>query len=151
MTMMLIDSENFRRRCASALTHPVTVAARCRSAAERRPFQIVVAGLLGHRQAQRPGVGGVRLAVAGVCPVAVSEPAAFRPAGDDHRSYVGLPALYAAFNTFEPVHDRILWGLSLVAGGTAGSPLDPTDSLVIPFGLGIACGYGAGGRSVLTG
>ena len=28
--------------------------------------------------------------------------------------------------------------LSLVAGGTAGSPLDPSDSLVIPFGLGIA-------------
>ena len=27
MTMMLIDSENFRRRCASALTHPVTLAA----------------------------------------------------------------------------------------------------------------------------
>ena len=53
-------------------------------------------------------------------------------------AYVGLPALYAAFNTFDPVHDRILWGLSLVAGGTAGSPLDPTDSLVIPFGLGIA-------------
>ena len=53
-------------------------------------------------------------------------------------AYVGLPALYAAFNTFEPIHDRILWGLSLVSGGTAGSPLDPSDSLVIPFGLGIA-------------
>ena len=51
---------------------------------------------------------------------------------------LGLPLLYAAFNTFEPVHDAILRGLSIASGGTAGSPLDVTDSLVIPFGLGIA-------------
>ena len=43
-----------------------------------------------------------------------------------------------AFNTFEPVHERVVRGLSLVSGGTAGSPIDPSDSLVIPFGLGIA-------------
>ena len=61
-------------------------------------------------------------------------------------SYVGLPALYTAFNTFELVHDRILWGLSLVAGGTAGiSDWTPTDSLVIPIWIGnCVCGYGAG-------
>ena len=53
-------------------------------------------------------------------------------------AYMGLPLLYAAYNTFAPVHDVILWGLSIVSGGTAGSPLDATDSLVIPFGLGIA-------------
>ena len=53
-------------------------------------------------------------------------------------SYVGLPLLYAAFNTFAPVHDAILWGLSIISGGVAGSPLDASDSIVIPFGLGIA-------------
>ncbi len=53
-------------------------------------------------------------------------------------AYVGLPLLYAAFNTFAPVHDVIIRGLLLVSGGTSGSPLDPTDSLVIPVGLAIA-------------
>ena len=53
-------------------------------------------------------------------------------------AYVGLPLLYAAFNTFAPVHDAIIAGLSLLSGGSAGSPLDPTDSLVIPAGLVIA-------------
>ena len=53
-------------------------------------------------------------------------------------AYVGLPLLYAAFNTFEPVHYWILQGLSVASGGTAGSPLDVTDSLVIPFGWVIA-------------
>ena len=47
-------------------------------------------------------------------------------------AYVGLPLLYAAFNTFEPVHDVIMRGISL-AGGAAGSPRDATDSLVIPL------------------
>ena len=53
-------------------------------------------------------------------------------------SYVGMPLLYAAFNTVEPVHNVILGGLSLVGGGRAGSPLDATDSLVIPFAMAIA-------------
>ena len=47
-------------------------------------------------------------------------------------AYVGLPLLYAAFNTFDPVHDWIMRGISL-AGGAAGSPRDATDSLVIPL------------------
>ncbi len=67
-----------------------------------------------HRQAQRSGLDGVRAA------------------------YVGLPLLYAAFNTFPPLHDWIMRGLSLVSGGNGGSPLDPYDSVVIPFALGIA-------------
>ncbi len=52
-------------------------------------------------------------------------------------AYVGLPILYAAFNTFEPVHDWIMRGISL-AGGAAGSPRDATDSLVIPLAWGAA-------------
>ena len=47
-------------------------------------------------------------------------------------AYAGLPLLYAAFNTFDPVHDLIMRGISL-AGGAAGSPRDATDSLVIPL------------------
>ena len=131
-------SRSFRGHCASALTHPVTVAAVVVLLLNDALFKalwpdawitgklsdlawvvfaspllaFVLSLLLGRRRFGR------RTAIL--------------------VSYVGLPALYAAFNTFEPVHDRILWGLSLVAGGTAGSPLDPTDSLVIPFGLGIA-------------
>ena len=53
-------------------------------------------------------------------------------------AYIGLPLLYAAYNTFAPVHDVIIHGLSLLSGATSGSPLDPTDSLVIPVGLAVA-------------
>lgn len=53
-------------------------------------------------------------------------------------AYVGLPLLYAAFNTFGAVHDPIIGALSLVRGGPTYSPLDVTDSLVIPPGLALA-------------
>ena len=52
-------------------------------------------------------------------------------------AYAGLPLLYAGFNTFDPVHDWIMRGISL-AGGAAGSPRDATDSLVIPLAWGAA-------------
>ena len=52
-------------------------------------------------------------------------------------AYVGLPILYAAFNTFDPVHELIMRGISL-AGGAAGSPRDATDSLVIPLAWAVA-------------
>ena len=53
-------------------------------------------------------------------------------------AYIGLPMLYAAFNTFQPVHYWILRGISLASGGMGRTPLDATDSLVIPFGWAIA-------------
>lgn len=53
-------------------------------------------------------------------------------------AYIGLPALYAAFNTFEPLHDLIIQGLLMLSGASIGSPFDPTDSLVIPFGMAMA-------------
>ena len=53
-------------------------------------------------------------------------------------AYGGLPLLYAAFNTFAAVHDRMLGMFSLASKGSPGSPLDATDSLMIPLGLGIA-------------
>ena len=53
-------------------------------------------------------------------------------------AYAGLPLLYAAFNTFEPVHDAILRILGFVGGDGPRSPLDPTDSLVIPLAMAAA-------------
>ena len=50
-------------------------------------------------------------------------------------AYVGLPLLYAAFNTFAPVHDVVLRVLGVFGGDGPRSPLDPTDSLVIPFAM----------------
>lgn len=50
-------------------------------------------------------------------------------------AYAGLPLLYAAFNTFEIVHDAILRVLGSVGGDGPRSPLDPTDSLVIPLAM----------------
>ena len=138
MTMMLIDSENFRRRCASALTHPVTLVALVALLLNDGLFKSLwpdswVTGKL----SDLAWVVFASPLLAFVMSLFLSR-RAFTRRATVLVSYVGLPALYTAFNTFELVHDRILWGLSLVAGGTAGSPLDPTDSLVIPFGLGIA-------------
>ena len=132
------DSGSFRGHCASALTHPATVAAVVVLLLNDALFKSLwpdswVTGKLSDLAwvvFASPLLAFVLSLFLGRRPFV--ERAAFVTA------YVGLPALYAAFNTFDPVHDRILWGLSLVAGGTAGSPLDLTDSLVIPFGLGIA-------------
>ena len=123
-TMTLSDNKYFRSHCSSALTHPVTVAALVVLLLNDGCSKSLWPDSWVTGQAERPGVGGFRIAVAGVRPVAVPEPAP-RSAGGRRSSLrtLGLPALYAAFNTFEPVHDRILWGLSLVAGGTAGSPI----------------------------
>ena len=65
-------------------------------------------------------------------------------------AYIGLPALYAAYNTFAPLHDAILRAMSLISGGSGGSPLDATDSLVIPLGLAIALWVWRRGRTTLT-
>ena len=53
-------------------------------------------------------------------------------------AYIGLPLLYAAYNTFEPLHDAVMTGFSLLRGTPGGSPFDPADSIVIPFGVTIA-------------
>ncbi len=53
-------------------------------------------------------------------------------------AYLGLPLLYAAFNTFEAAHNAVLRGLALVGGSYPGSPLDATDSAVIPFAMAAA-------------
>ena len=131
-------SSDFRQRCASALTHPATVAALAVLVLNDLVFKAVWPGswatgklsdlawvvfaspLLAFFLSFLVGQERLRQRVAFL------------------GAYVGLPLLYAAFNTFTPVHNLILRGLSIASGGTAGSPLDATDSLVVPFGLGIA-------------
>lgn len=53
-------------------------------------------------------------------------------------AYAGLPLLYAAYNTFAPLHDWIMGGFMVLSGASAGSPLDPFDSLVIPPAMAVA-------------
>ena len=129
---------SFRHRCASALMHPATVAA---------VAVLLLNDVVFKSMWPDSWVTGKLSDLAWV--VFASPLLAFLLsflAGRSIRgrraaflaSYVALPLLYVAFNTFEPVHDAILRGLSIASGGTAGSPLDVTDSLVIPFGLGIA-------------
>ena len=129
---------SFRRQCAAALTHPVTLAAIgvlllndivlkslwpdawVTGKLSDLAWVVFASPLLAFLLSLVVGSGRV------------GQRAVFLSA------YAGLPLLYAAFNTFEPVHHWILRGISLVSGGTAGSPLDLTDSLVIPLGLGVA-------------
>ena len=138
INMMSGDTHNFRGRCASALTHPVTIASLVVLLLNDALFKSLwpdswVTGKL----SDLAWVVFASPLLAFVLSLFLGR-WLFGRRAVIVTAYVGLPALYAAFNTFEPVHDRILWGLSLVSGGTAGSPLDPTDSLVIPVGLGIA-------------
>ncbi len=128
----------FRRRAAAALTHPATLAALVallvNDIALKRAFpdawamgkisdlawMVFAPPLLAYALsliAGRSTLGG--RAVFGI-------------------AYVGLPLLYAAFNTFEPVHSAISRGLALVGGSGPGAPLDPTDSAVIPFAMAAA-------------
>ena len=66
-------------------------------------------------------------------------------------AYLGLPILYALFNTFEPVHDLILRVLSLDLGRPAVGLPDPADSLMIPPGLAIAFWVWRGGGGWFSG
>ncbi len=53
-------------------------------------------------------------------------------------AYIGLPLLYLAYNSIAPLHDAVMSAFSLARGTAGASPFDPTDSVVIPFGVGIA-------------
>ena len=128
----------FRQRCASALTHPVTIAAL---------VVLLVNDLVFKALWSNPWTTGKLSDLAWV--IFASPLLAFILAFAARRNnaaqriafitaYIGLPALYAAFNTFEPLHDLIISGLLLASGGSFGSPFDPTDSLAIPVGLAIA-------------
>ena len=129
---------SFRHRCASALMHPATVAAVAVLLLNDVVFKSMWPGSwVTGKLSDLAWVVFASPLLAFLLSFLVGRSALGRRAAF-LASYVALPLLYAAFNTFEPVHDAILRGLSIASGGTAGSPLDVTDSLVIPFGLGIA-------------
>ena len=121
-------NNDFRRQCGSALTHPVTVAA----LAVLLLNDVVLKSIWPHSW-----VTGKLSDLAWV--VFASPLLAFMLSFVVGRnvlgqraafvgSYVGLPLLYVAFNSFEPVHEVILKSISVASGGTAGSPMDATDS-----------------------
>ena len=131
-------ANGFRIRCASALTHPATVVA----------LAVLLLNDLAFK-AMWPGSWATGklsdLAWMVFAPPLLAYLLSFPLSG--HRlgwrvafavSYLGLPLLYAVYNSSETVHDLILEGLSMASGGTAGSPLDATDSVVIPMAMAIA-------------
>ena len=128
----------FRQYCASALTHPATVAALAVLLLNDLLFKALwphawVTGKLsdlGWMVFAPPLL--VFLLSLGTCRNRTAERIAFLTA------YVGLPLLYVAFNTFAPVHDAIMRGLLPLTGAAYGSPLDAADSLMIPPGMGVA-------------
>ena len=128
----------FRQRCASALMHPATLAAVAVLLANDIVLKSLWSGTWFTGKLSdlawmvfAPPLLAFLLSFAAGKHVALQRTAFLT-------AYVGLPLLYAAFNTFTPVHDGILRGISFVSGGTAGSPLDATDSIVIPFAMSIA-------------
>lgn len=106
----------FRRRAAAALTHPLTLAALAtlivNDIALKRAFPDAWAtgkiSDLAWMVFAPPLLAYALSLLAGRS--ALGRRAGFGIA------YAGLPLLYAAFNTFEPVHDAILRGLALVGG-----------------------------------
>ncbi len=131
-------NSSFRQRCASALTHPATVIAL---------GILLVNDLLFKSLWPDAWVTGKLSDLAWMvfAPPLLAFLLSFLTRGNPCvekaswiSAYIGLPLLYAAFNTFGPVHDWILRGLSIASGRTSISPLDVTDSVVIPFGMTIA-------------
>ena len=143
---------DFRRRCEAALTHPVTLAALAALLVNDVVFKTLFPGAWAvGKISDLAWVVFASPMLAFALSFAVPKSAAGRRAALIV-AYGGLPLLYAAFNTFAPVHDAIMGVFLMGADGAAsGSPMDATDSLVIPFGLAIAAwtwrrGVPAGGR-----
>ena len=138
------SDDDFRLRCRSALTHPVTAAALCLlvvndwllKPVSPNPWTTGKISDFAWVVFASPALAFALAAGAG----AVGGAAAY---GEVARravwsvAYIGLPMLYAAFNTFQPVNEAALFAMSLIGGG-AGSPMDPADSLVIPIGAAVA-------------
>ena len=132
------ESSSFRQRCASALTHPLTVAALAALLLNDVVFKSLWPGswVTGKLSDLAWVVFALPLLAFLLSLVSRGNRAVERTAF--LAAYIGLPLLYAAFNTFAPLHYWILRGLSLASSRTTGHPLDTTDSLVIPLGLGVA-------------
>ena len=131
-------SAGFRQRCASALMHPVTLAALAVLLVNDLLFKALWPG------AWVPGKLS-DLAWMIFAPPVLAFVLSFATLGSPKAqrtafvtAYAGLPLLYVAFNTFQPVHDAILFVLGLIGGDGPRSPLDATDSMVIPFAMAAA-------------
>ena len=137
MNKLLDGNYPFGRRCKAALTHPVTIVALCLLLLNDLLFKSLWSNpwITGKLSDLTWVVFASPLLAFLLSPAARRSPLAERIAFAT--AYAGLPLLYAAFNTFPVVHDAILWALSFAGGTGPGAPLDPTDSLVIPFGLAI--------------
>ena len=131
-------SASFRQRCASALMHPVTLGALGVLLVNDLLFKALWPG------AWVPGKLS-DLAWMMFAPPVLAFVLSFATTGRAKgqraafvAAYAGLPLLYVAFNTFAPVHDVVLHVLGWVGGDGPRSPLDPTDSLVIPVAMAAA-------------
>ena len=131
-------SASFRQRCASALMHPVTLGALAVLLVNDLLFKALWPG------AWVPGKLS-DLAWMMFAPPVLAYVLSFATLGRLRArraafvtAYAGLPLLYVAFNTFSPVHDVVLHVLGFVGGDGPRSPLDPTDSMVIPFAMAAA-------------
>ena len=128
----------FRQRCAASLTHPVTLFAVLVLLLNDLVFKALWSNpwTTGKLSDLAWVIFASPLLVTLLSPVAGGGAARQRVAF--LAAYIGLPVLYAAFNTIQSLHDWIMGGFGLLTNGSAGSPLDVTDSLVIPFGLAVA-------------
>ena len=138
LTMILRPATAFRRQAVSAQMHPVTLAALGVLLVNDLLFKSLWPG------AWAPGKLS-DLAWMVFAPPVLAYTLSFALRGNGWRpraafvaAYVSLPLLYVAFNTFDPVHDVVLDLLGIFGGDGPRSPLDPTDSLVIPFAMVIA-------------
>ena len=129
---------DFRRQAASSLMHPVTLAALALLLVNDLLFKVLWPG------AWIPGKLS-DLAWMMFAPPVLAYILSFATLGSGQvrraafaAAYAGLPLLYVAFNTFQPVHDVVLRVLGSIGGDGPRSPLEPTDSLVIPFAMAAA-------------
>ena len=131
-------SADFRRQAASALMHPVTLSALGVLLLNDLLFKVLWPG------AWVPGKLS-DLAWMTFAPPVLAFTLSFATLGNLRAqraafvaAFAALPLLYVAFNTLPPVHDAILRVLGIIGGDGPRSPLDPTDSLVIPFAMAAA-------------
>ena len=135
-----MESHDFRRRCEAALAHPVTLVALALLLVNDIVLKALFPGAWA--MGKLSDLAWVTFApplLAFALSFAVPKRSAAGRRAALVVAYGGLPLLYAAFNTFAPVHDAIMSALLIGAeSGALGSPMDATDSLVIPFGLALA-------------
>ena len=131
-------TSSFRQRSASALTHPVTVAAVAALLLNDLLFKLLwpghwVTGKLSDLAwvVFAPPLLALLLSLL-TFRKPLPERAAFAAA------YAGLPLAYLIFNSSEAVHQWALSALLPLTGSATGSPFDPTDSLVILPALALA-------------